>query len=120
LTCLSYRVEDDSIAPLYQTERREDPRDYLRWRKGSGGTVEILDINVESDRRIGRGREMVETLLEEVRKETHLVFAFTRQSNDIASQFYQALGFVVAAVVPLFYQGENDVERTAVLYCYRL
>lgn len=78
--------------------------DYLVYRSGSGGTVEILDIEVNSERRVGIGRRLVTALLKEVPKECPTVYAITRIENEIAQQFYEALGFDRVAVIRRFYK----------------
>lgn len=88
-----------------------DERDFLVWREASGGTVEIFDIAVGSERRVGNGRRMVEMLLETLAGKVHLVWAITRMSNEIAKEFYAGLGFRIIAVLGRFY-----VEEDAVLF----
>lgn len=107
-------VESD---PMHRLQWADAPDDFLVWRHGSGGTVEILDIQVSSDRRKGRGRALVERLLRDVCAISHSgdtrVWAITRSSNLIAQKFYEALGF---DGIPLrrFYSSEKNVD--AVLY----
>lgn len=76
---------------------------FLEWREGSGGTVEIYDIAVNSERRKGIGRAMIKELAEAYPGYT--IFAFTRASNAVARLFYEALGFQ-GTVVEKFYQGD--------------
>ena len=88
-----------------------DPRDYLDWREGSGGSVEIYDIVVNSDRRRGRGKALVEELVRVVRKtlgRNRLVWAITRSSNLIAQQFYLAVGFRQVGLLVRFYPDNHD------------
>lgn len=88
-----------------------DERDYLDYRDGSGGTVEIFDVAVNSERRSGRGRRLVEELF---RRVTPLhVWAITRADNEIAQQWYEALGFRVVGVLRRFY-GLRGVD--AIMY----
>lgn len=91
----------------------DDPRDYLDWREGSGGTVEIADIVVGSERRRGRGRRLIETLLAQVQA-APTVWAITRAGNEIAQQFYESLGFRVIGVLRRFYGEALGVD--AILY----
>lgn len=88
------------------------PKDWLDWRLGSGNTVEIFDINVDSEsRRSGRGRRMVDKLIDsEMPKETAMVWAITRSDNLIAQQFYEKMRFRVVAVLRNFYQ-DSHVKR---------
>ncbi len=91
--------------------RGSDPRDFLEYRDGSGGTVEIFEIVVRSKRRTGIGRALVQSLVDTVQGHTHLIFALMRSSNLIAHDFYQGLGMQVIARLPSFY-----VEEDAVMY----
>lgn len=86
-----------------------DPRDVLVWRDGSGGTIEIYNLVVNSERRAGKGRRLVQQLCADVAGQTHLVWALTRASNVIAQQFYRALGFRTLARLPHFYAEEDAV-----------
>ena len=87
----------------------QDSTDFLDFREGSGGTVEIYNIQVGSERRVGRGSLLLRLLIAQVRGQTHLIFALTRQSNSIAQEFYRAVGFRQLAVLPGFYSDENAV-----------
>lgn len=84
--------------------------DYLRWRNGSGATVEIYDIVVGSDRRKGAGTQMVNLLKTRVPLETRLIFAICRDSNAIARQFYDALGFRIVGHLTAFYNDDKGIE----------
>ena len=100
-----------------------EPEDFLIHRQGSGNTVEILDIQVGSVRRKGRGRELVERLMKSLPEECHLVFAITRTCNLIAQEFYEALGFRVVAVLRDFYgakSGEGSDVADAIMFGYNL
>lgn len=96
--------------------------DYVIWRNGSGGTVEILDIAVQSKRGIGRGKLLIETLFAEINRiheDNPLVFAITRSSYPIAQQFYEHLGFRVVGVLRDFYtvsEGGGVVGVDAIMY----
>jgi ribosomal protein S18 acetylase RimI-like enzyme len=90
----------------------EDPRDYLDWRGGSGGTVEIFDIVIGSERGVGKGRRLVDLLRQTVSAgNPKLIYAITRDSNSIAKEFYRHLGFRNIAVLHRFYPDtyENGV-----------
>lgn len=86
--------------------------DYIDWRKASGGTVEIMDIAVNSDRRKGIGRSLVSQLMKCFAPEVR-VWAITRAENIIAQKFYEALQF---DAIPLrrFYSSEKNID--AVMY----
>jgi ribosomal protein S18 acetylase RimI-like enzyme len=86
-----------------------DPEDFLDWREGSGGTVEIFDVQVMSARRKGRGRLLVRKLLTELGPGV-VVWAITRADNEVAVQWYQALGFDVMGVLRRFYGAERGVD----------
>src|SRR5687767_3635714 len=77
--------------------------DFLLWRRGSGNTVEIYDIVVNSERRRGKGRLMLSILLKAVRPQEATVFAITRTENKIAQDFYFACGFHVIGTLYEFY-----------------
>lgn len=81
--------------------------DHLQYREGSGGTVEIWDIVVWSERRQGIGRSMVEELFTACRSVgVRRVYAIARAENRIAGEFYEAMGF---RSVPLFdFYGVRD------------
>lgn len=90
-----------------------DPADFLVWRKGSGDTVEILDIAVGSERRKGKGKALVKKLFGMLPKDTQ-VWAITRYGNRIAQEFYEALGFRVVAYLNGFYDFFQKID--AVMY----
>lgn len=96
----------------------EDQNDFLVYRKGSGRSAEIYDIAVGSSRREGKGRKLVELLLEKVSSETSLVFAITRISNVPAQQFYEALGFRIIGRLHNFYRDGGITAHTesAIMY----
>lgn len=97
----------------------ENPRDYLTWRKGSGNTVEIVDIQVKSPRRRGKGRKLVYHLIDVACPTgTRLVWAITRSTNLIAHRFYEGIGFRVVGVLAEFYRDEPNMVHTidAVMY----
>lgn len=83
--------------------------DYLEYRYGSGGTVEILDIAVMSERRTGNGRRLIERLMASLPQGT-LVWAITRASNIIAQHFYEGMKFRVVGVLRSFYQADPFVK----------
>ena len=79
--------------------------DFLDWRQGSGNTVEILHIQVDSRRRQGIGRWLINQLLDhaDLPEGTRLVWAVTRADNLIAQLFYEELRFRVVGVLRNFY-----------------
>lgn len=86
--------------------------DYLYYRPGSGDSVEIFDIAVKTERRLGVGRSMVAELR---KKFPHsVIYAITRESNLVARQFYSALGGVEAKLPGLYLD-----ENMAVMYIIR-
>ena len=89
----------------------------LVWRFGGGGTAEIVDIDVSSERRReGIGRMMVGYLLDDLRKwnganagdGVRLIYAITRRRNLIAQSFYDSLGFRLLGAMHRFYSDPND------------
>jgi len=62
--------------------------DFIEYREGKAGTLEIFDIAVNSERGKGIGRELVSKL-----PPTHTLYGFTREENHRARAFYKALGF---------------------------
>lgn len=98
----------------------DDHNDYLMYRSGSGNTVEIYDILVTSERRKGKGRQLVNLLLTKYMPAgCTKVWAITRASNFIAHQFYEELGFRVLAPLRDFYglkdsEGKDTVD--AIMY----
>lgn len=89
-----------------------DGQDFLVWREGSGDTIEVFDIAVNSERRKGTGRRLMEALFRKVGPGKR-VFAITRATNLIAQLFYERLRF---DGIPLrrFYSSDKDVD--AVMY----
>lgn len=82
----------------------DDPRDFLDYRLGSGGTVEIFDIAVGTERRQGKGRTLIERLVQEhIPRGCKLVWAITRVDNLIAHEFYEKVGFRRIAHLKNFY-----------------
>lgn len=91
-----------------------DDRDRLEWREGHGRTVEIFDIVVGSERRKGRGRALIQLLLQQVPGDTAMVYAITRLSNAIAHQFYEACGFRIVGRLHYFYRDAGQYEHALV------
>lgn len=106
-----------------------DKRDFVKFRKGSGrNSIEIYDIEIGSERGIGRGRELITNLCNLCKDDYDLVYAITRESNHVAQQFYTALGFVVSGVLEDFYINieplttgiDTRCNETAFLYMLEL
>lgn len=97
----------------------EDPNDYLEFRRGPGGTIEIVDIVVNSERGVGKGRTLINNLISWCSR-SKVFYAFTRKSNVIAAQFYKALGFVQVAQITGFYEDPDDKVATALMFLKRI
>lgn len=82
--------------------------DVLEYREGSGETVEIFDIKVMSERKIGNGTKLFMKLLE---LNPRFVYAFTREGNTIARAFYKKLGFREQKIKKM-YKDENAILIT--------
>lgn len=91
------------------------PAGRLIWREGSGCTVEIYDIEVDSAyRRKGIGKKLVAQLVNNhVPPGCQLVYAITRTTNLIAQEFYEGVGFRVIAVLRNFYKDEFGERNVA-------
>lgn len=84
--------------------------DFLIYREGSGNTIEIYDIAVNSERGIGRGTMLFEELKRVV--DNKRIFAITRKENLPAQAFYQSLGFIGYDLPRLYPDGD------AMIYIY--
>ena len=93
-----------------------DLRDFLDYREGSGGSVEIFDLQVGSDRRKGIGRQLVERLCGGLQPDIR-VWAITRATNEIAQIFYERCKFTMACPLRRFYSEDNGVD--AIMYIRR-
>lgn len=67
-------------------------QDVLVYRDGGGDTIEVFDIVVNSERKVGNGRKLMEMLEEKVGKGTH-IHIFARHQNIVARQFYKKMGY---------------------------
>lgn len=94
----------------------KDECDFLDWRLGSGRTVEIVDIAVNSTRREGKGHQLIERLKTNVPPTTSLIYAITRASNEIAQQFYESVGFRIVGRLHHFYQDGPEGTENALMY----
>lgn len=91
--------------------------DYLIYREGSGDTIEIFDIVVNSKRRCGIGKSMIRKLMASIPRGTKLVWAITRSENFIAQQFYESERFRIIAVLREFYKdGDHPPTIDAIMY----
>lgn len=97
---------DDKVVKLNAT-------DFLHYRNASGNSYEIFDIVVNSERRKGHGRRMIQLMLDGLPTECRLVWAITRETNVVAHWFYNGLGFRLIAVLQDFYRCDAaDEART--------
>lgn len=86
-------------------------KSFLEYRLGTGDTCEICDIEVDNlRRRTGVGRYLLETLkgqLQAIAPSTVTVYAFCRTENQIAKEWYSAMGFCVYPVPEFYGKGHN-------------
>ena len=93
-----------------------DGRDHVRYSVRGGNTVEIENISVKTEKRRGVGTALVNELISKCEKPVR-IYAFTRRSNKVAIEFYQAIHFSFVAVCPGFYlDGEGGLAGDAVLF----
>ena len=94
--------------------------DRVEWCQHSCGHVEILDIVVSSERGKGRGRRLIEGVLNKIPQlplRCTLVYAITRSSNTVAHQFYEACGFRIVGRLHYFYRdGDENQFESALMY----
>lgn len=81
--------------------------DWLDWREGQSGTIEIYDICVNSERGKGKGTEMLQQLKAMFPK-SH-IYAFAREENHLASNFYKKNNFTSVCLIPNFYTDGNAI-----------
>lgn len=68
--------------------------DHLMYQLSNGGTAEIFDIVVHTERGRGIGTEMLDQAVKELHEfGIKRLFAFTRDSNSLAQKFYKKNGF---------------------------
>ncbi len=92
-------------------------QDFLSYRIGSGlHCVEIFDIQVGSERGVGKGRKLINLLIDRVLRmnDVHHIYAMTRETNEIARKFYEALGFRLCGSLTDFYWEESNNETCLV------
>ncbi len=80
--------------------------DIIDFREGKENTWEIFDIKVTSARRKGIGRALVDEMIETVNP--RIVYAFTREKNELDRKFYSSLGFK-DILIPNFYEEGNAI-----------
>lgn len=89
--------------------------DKLVYRNGSGDTIEILDIYVNSDRGKGIGTYLVYQLLSIIPSGTRTLWAITRVDNTIGRKFYRSLGFYKVGNLYRFYNDDRANECDAIV-----
>lgn len=88
-------------------ERSEDG--YVTWRRGTGGNVELLHIEVR-EKRVGHGRRLLTRMLRKLQADPPCggrgtVFGFTRMSNVDALGWYDGMGFDLSQVCGVYAEG---------------
>lgn len=79
------------------------PKSYLKWRLSTGGTIEVVDIAVNSERCKGVGTSMMKELFAIARDmDIHRVYAITRSANRVAQKFYESLNMEANAIMRLY------------------
>lgn len=96
-------VQDTKVITLDETGL-----DFLKYRDGSGKSVEIFDMAVNTARGQGKGRAMVNELCRRYEGTGVLVWAMTRESNEIAHTFYSRCGFKILGVLHKFYHVDAE------------
>jgi ribosomal protein S18 acetylase RimI-like enzyme len=96
----------------------DDPEDFLDHREGSGGSVEIFDIQVMSSRREGKGRLLVDRLIKSLPKSVLRIWAITRAENYVAQEFYEELNFRACPLRDFYGVKDENGSRSvdAILY----
>ena len=73
---------------------RKNKIDFLVYREGKGGTAELFDIAVMSNRQVGIGRSLIEEMENRCRERgVSRIYAFVRVENGLARVFYKKMGF---------------------------
>lgn len=112
----------DGVERITRSRGQAKP-DYLEYRDGSGGTVEIWDIAVVSERRKGVGTSMVMELVTRcLDRGVKRVYAVTRAENRVAQEFYRSLGFHPEPLYDFYGVKDENGKATvdAVMYIKRL
>jgi ribosomal protein S18 acetylase RimI-like enzyme len=87
------------------------PEGYIEYRYAPGGTCEIVNIEVQAERRgQGVGRRLLGMLFAEVKGKAGHVYAITRADNLIAHEFYEHTRFYVVGVLRRFYGDDKTVD----------
>lgn len=83
---------------------------FLEWRLAPGGTAEIVEIEVSSEhRRTGVGRKLLERMLAELPDDVRVIYAFTRETNGIAADWYSAVGFRMQLLPGFYADGDGAI-----------
>lgn len=83
---------------------------YIEWRYAPGGTVEIVNLEVDNGhRREGVGRRLIAELCGQLESATR-IYAITRADNETAQQFYENLGFKTVNPLRRFYGIERGID----------
>ena len=96
-----------------------DHRDFIVFRSGMARTIELFDIQVGSSRREGKGKQLVQAMLDilkEKESDVSMVYAIVRLSNAIAHQFYEALDFRLVGRLHYFYRDGGGKNEHALVY----
>lgn len=92
-----------------------DDTDYLLFRKGSGNSVEIYDIAVNSERSKGKGTALVAELFAQIPAGVTMVWVMCRRSNHGARKFYlDKVGFQFMGALQGFYSDDMGQENALV------
>lgn len=85
---------------------------YIVWRVGTGGNVELLDLQVvPTARGQGVGIGLLRAMLRHLKDNPpyYTIFGFTRTANVEAQEFYAAVGFDLSRVAGVYADGEAIV-----------
>lgn len=80
--------------------------DFLVYRPAGGGTIEMFDIAVMSERGKGIGTSLINEMIK--REKPKVIHGITRESNEGAITFYKKLGFTTT-LLENFYPDGNAV-----------
>lgn len=85
-----------------------DGQDFLVYRDGGGETIEVFDIAVNTERRVGTGTKLMEKLEKKLKKGTH-IHIFARHENTRARQFYKKHGYHPITIVGFYPDGDANL-----------